>query len=333
MDQTDKQPQQNNNDEIDLIQVFLKIWRFRRFIILFTAGVIILAIVYALLAQPQYEATVKLYKESSEDQSGRLQSLASQFGFGGAVSGGTQFSIDDLLSSRNINKRIIYKEWNTEQFDKPVNLIEFWEIEAETEEEKFVNAMERLKDRISTSINEETTLITIKVLMEDAQLAADIGNYITGIISDYVQQDRQTNTRQNLKYIEKRLDTVERELKNAEEALKRFRERNRVITESPALQMEMGRLQRKVTIKQEVYLTLQKEREMAEIDLVKETPVINVLDEAVKPEERAKPKRKLIVIVATFGGFFFSVLLVVLWYVWMYIKREMKSRGESLKLF
>jgi len=333
MDQTDKQTQQNNSDEIDLIQVFLKIWRFRRFVILFTAGVAILAVVYALMAQPQYEATVKLYKESSEGQSGRIQSLASQFGFGGAVSGGTQFSIDDLLSSRNINKRIIYKEWDTEKFEEPVNLIKFWEIEGETKEEKFVKAMKGLKDRISTSINEETALITIKVLMEEAQLAADIGNYITEIISEYVQQDRQTNTRQNLKYIEKRLDTVERELKNAEEALKRFRERNRVIAESPGLQMEMSRLQRQVTIKQQVYLTLQKEREMTEIELVKETPVINVLDEAVKPEERAKPKRKLIVIVATFGGFFFSILLVVLWYVWVYIKREMKSRGETLKLF
>ena len=90
--------------------------------------------------------------------------------------------------------------------------------------------------------------------------------------------------------MKKRLETVKKELRKAEEELKRFRERNRVIQQSPELQMEYGRLQRQVTLKQEVYTTLQTEREMAEIELVKETPVINVLDEAVAPEQRAKPK-------------------------------------------
>ncbi len=326
--------ERKNSDEIDLIEVFFKIWRFRKFIILFTVLVAIAAIIYSLLAQPQYEASVKLYKETSEGQTGgRLQSLASQFGFGGAVSGRTQFSIDDMLQSRNINKRIIYKKWETEEYDNPVNLIEYWVIEGETEQEKFFSAFETLKNKISTSINEETALITIKIMMGEAQLAADVANYITDIVSEYVQTERKTTTKENLKYIEKRLDAVEKELRGAEENLKRFRERNRVISESPGLQMEYGRLQRQVTIKQEVYLTLQKEREMAEIDLVKETPVINILDEAVKPEKRAKPKRKLIVIVATFGGFFLSILLVVLRYVWVYIKQEMNKRGESLKLF
>jgi len=95
----------------------------------------------------------------------------------------------------------------------------------------------------------------------------------------------------------------------------------------------MSRLQRQVTIKQEVYLTLQQEREMAEIELVKKQPVINVLDDAMKPEKRAKPKRKLIVIVGTFAGFFLSLLIVVLVYVWRYVKGEMRKRGESLRLF
>jgi uncharacterized protein involved in exopolysaccharide biosynthesis len=153
------------------------------------------------------------------------------------------------------------------------------------------------------------------------------------LIEEYIQNEQKTTTKQNLQYIEKRLETVKKELTQAEEELKRFRESNRVIQSSPELQMELGRLQRQVTIKQEVYLQLQKEREMAEIELVKETPVINVLDEAMKPEERAKPKRKLIVIVGTFAGFFLSLLIVVLIYVWKYVKGEMERRGETLKLF
>lgn len=327
-------PQNQNKDEIDLLEVFLKIWAYKRFIIIFTVLVAIGSIVYSLVAEPQYEASIKLYKKTSEGQSSRIQGLAAQFGMGGAVPGGSsQFNIKDLLQSRRINKKIIYKDWDTKKFDQPVNLIEYWEIEGETKEEKFLEALESIKENINVSKDEETQLITITIMMPEAQLAADIGNYVTKLIEEYVQNEQKTTTKQNLQYIEKRLETVKKELTQAEEELKRFRESNRVIQSSPELQMELGRLQRQVTIKQEVYLQLQKEREMAEIELVKETPVINVLDEAMKPEERAKPKRKLIVIVGTFAGFFLSLLIVVLIYVWKYVKGEMERRGETLKLF
>ena len=323
-----------NTDEINLIDVFLKLWRFRKFIIFFTFGVAVVAVIYSLMQDPQYEASVKLYKETSEGQSSRVQSLASQFGMGGALQGGGgQFSIEDLLNSRNLNKRILYKKWKTEAYKDSVNLINYWEIEGETEEQKIYQALGTIKNKVSLDKDEKTGLITIKVMMAEPQLAADVANYITEIISDYVQTERQTSTRENLKYIEKRLETVKQELKEAEESLKRFRERNRVISKSPELQMKQSRLQRKVNIKQQVYLKLEQEREMTEVELVKETPVINVLDEAVKPEQRAKPKRKLIVIVGTFAGFFLSILLVVLRYVWIYVKREINERGESLKLF
>lgn len=321
-------------DEIDLLEVFLKIWKFRRFIFLFTFSVIIISVIYALVVEPQYEASVKLYKEMPEGQSsGRIQGLASQFGLGGSLGDESQFSIEDLLDSRNINERIIYNKWNTEEFDKPVNLIEYWEIDKETEEKSFFSALENLKNKISTKTSEETGLITITVQTAEPKLSADIANFITKIIEDYIQEDRKTSTQQNLKYLNQRLSTVKEELENAEEKLKEFRESNRSLGESPRLQMELGRLERQVTIKQEVYISLESEKEMTEVELVKETPVINVLDDAVKPEQRSKPKRKLIVVVGAFAGFFLSILIVVIRYVWNYIKQEMQNRGESLKLF
>ena len=48
MDQKIKE--QNKNDEIDLIQLFLKIWGYRKFIILFTSIVVAIGVLYALLA-------------------------------------------------------------------------------------------------------------------------------------------------------------------------------------------------------------------------------------------------------------------------------------------
>ena len=329
----EQKPQiQQNKDEIDLLEVFLKIWRYKRFIIIFTAVVAIGSIIYSLLQQPQYESEVSLYKKTSEGGSrSRIQNIASQFGMGGAVpTSGPQFSIEDLIKSRRINRKIIYKDWQTEKFQDSVDLIEYFEIEGETQKEKFTSAYNSLKEKIEFSRDEESQLITITVMMPEAQLAADIGNYLTRLIENYVQNEQKTSTRQNLQYIEKRLETVRKELRQAEEALRRFQESNRGWEQSPQLSMEHSRLQRQVNVKQQVYLTLQQEREMAEIELVKETPVINVLDEAVAPEFPSKPQKKLIVIVGTFAGFFLSLLIVVLIYVWRYVKGEMEKRGESL---
>ncbi|MFP4449019.1 MAG: GNVR domain-containing protein [Bacteroidota bacterium] len=334
--QEDRQKQtRTDKDEIDLLEVFLKIWKFRKFIFWFTTAIVILSIVYALVVSPQYEASISLYKEApgGDRAEGGLQSLAMQFGFGGSLSSSAQFSIDDLIKSRNINERIIYKNWETEEYEKPVNLIEYWDIEGETEELIFFKALDKIKDKIDLQKDEETGLNTITVEMPEPQLAADVANYIIQLINEYVQQERKTTTKENQKYLAERLETVEKQLREAEEKVKEFKESNREISHSPRLQMELSRLERNVNLKQEVFISLEQEREMTEVELVKETPVINVLDEAVKPEKRAKPKRKLIVVVGAFAGLFLSILIVVIRYVWNYIKQEMQSRGESLRLF
>ncbi len=320
------------SDEIDLITVFIKIWQYRLFIIIFTGFLSLASVLYALLAKEQFQADVKLYKEEAEVKGSQLKSLASQFGFGG-VEQGLTFSIEDLLKSRKLQNKIILKSWDNKKIDSIVNLINYWEIEGDTQGEKLHEARLALENLIAIEKDKETGLIIISVLMPEPQLAADIANYITELITEYVSKERKTSTQQNINYIKERLSKVEDELANAENALKEFREHNRVISTSPQLQLEFGRLQRKVTIKQEVYLTLQKELELAEIELVKEKPVINILDQAVKPEKRFKPKRTIVVIVGTFLGFFLSLLFIVFFYVRRHLLNELEKRNVSLKLF
>ena len=92
------------SDEIDLISVFVKLWQYRIFIIVFTGVLSLASVLYALLATEQFQADVKLYKEEAEVKGSQLQSLATQFGFGGMEQGLT-FSIEDLLKSRNFQNR------------------------------------------------------------------------------------------------------------------------------------------------------------------------------------------------------------------------------------
>ena len=70
-----------------------------------------------------------------------------------------------------------------------------------------------------------------------------------------------------------------------------------------------GRLLREVRIQEEVYLTLKTEFEMVKIEEVKSLPMIRILDEAVAPINKSKPKRRRIMTIAVFIGLILGVIV------------------------
>src|SRR5205823_6630604 len=129
-------------------------------------------------------------------------------------------------------------------------------------------------------------------------LAAAVANRFVAYLNDFNTKSRQSQARERRKFIEQRLADGEGELRTAEESLRTFYERNRSWQQSPQLVFEEGRLRRQVEIRQEVYLTLRREYETARIEEVNDTPVITVIDRAVPPREKARPQRKLLVVLA-----------------------------------
>ena len=148
--------------------------------------------------------------------------------------------------------------------------------------------------------------------MEEPQIAADIANFIHFAISDYTASIGNKTAAQDVELIKKRRGEVETTLIGAEETLKRFRERNRMLLESPQLQLEMERLMREVEIQTQVYITLQQQYELARIEEMKEPQSVVILDEAKPAVEKDKPKRKLIVILSLILGGMFSVFVVLI---------------------
>jgi uncharacterized protein involved in exopolysaccharide biosynthesis len=100
-----------------------------------------------------------------------------------------------------------------------------------------------------------------------------------------------------------RLTEAEAELRSAEAELQTFLEGNRLFRDSPHLNFEYERLERQVTIKQEVFIMLRRSYEDARIQEVNDTPVLTVIDRAVPPREKSWPRRRLtVVVVFLFGG-------------------------------
>jgi tyrosine-protein kinase Etk/Wzc len=72
-------------------------------------------------------------------------------------------------------------------------------------------------------------------------------------------------------------------------------------------------LLRDVKYYETLYGVLAKEYEAARLDEAKNSSVIQVLDTAISPEHRIKPKRALIVVISTFLTVVFSIIFVFVW--------------------
>jgi len=75
----------------------------------------------------------------------------------------------------------------------------------------------------------------------------------------------------------------------------------------PALGLELMRLMREAKIQEKVFELMTTQFEMAKIEEAKDVNTIQVLDEAVAPDKKSKPKRRLIVMLSTFMAFFAAV--------------------------
>lgn len=312
------------DDEIDLRTLFQVLWFSRKRILHITLIITFLGILYAFFATPLYKSTITMYPASNESGGNlnQLKGMASNFGLdiGGAE---TSFHIPDIVQSRRIKTELIYNKWNSDKFDFPVNLIQFWEINQDNKfninplhwiKALFANkpsdprpiweesAITQLDERITVGSNQTTGLITVDVLMEEPNLSSELVNAIYPSIIEFTIETHTQQVKLNRQFIEERQNEVKVELKSTEEQLKEFRQRNRNVSESPELQLELERLMREVEIQTQVYITLQQQYEIVRIEEVKETPSVIILDEGKPPVKKSKPNRKLILIFSIFIG-------------------------------
>lgn len=80
-------------------------------------------------------------------------------------------------------------------------------------------------------------------------------------------------------------------------------------SELPELGLQLARLSREAKIQEKVFELLTSQYELAKIEEAKDVNTIQVLDRAVPPDRKSKPKRSVIVVLSVVVVFFLSVFL------------------------
>jgi len=301
-DTLDEQP----INPLHYVSVLLK----RRWLIVIgTAVLVILVGAYTKLTMtPAFTAEVKFLPSKASDMSARMSTI---------VGGGMQLNGSDdtasvdyytaLLQSPLFLERIIKKSFSTRKLGGPRPLLDYFEIDADSEPIRLQKGIEALAGSVKVSAGRPTggrvslPIITISVETSEAGLSAAVGNAFLDELLFYNQSIRNSKAIQTRVFIEKQLKDNQALLNKAESDLAMFTAHNRKIA-TPDLDAEKDRLTRSLKVQEEVFITLKKQLELARIEEQENQPSIEILERAVPPLRKSSPSGLLSVELAGVVG-------------------------------
>jgi uncharacterized protein involved in exopolysaccharide biosynthesis len=151
------------------------------------------------------------------------------------------------------------------------------------------NALAEMTD---VGTDTKTGIVQVSVTFTSRTLAADVARAYVDQLTRFNLEIRQSQARARRRFVERRVQEVSAVLLATENAVRDFLSRNRRYQESPSLTFEYGRLQRAVTVQQELYLDLQRQLDAARISEVDDTPSLTIVEEAIPALMKAGPARK-----------------------------------------
>jgi uncharacterized protein involved in exopolysaccharide biosynthesis len=357
-----------DEEEINLLELLRVIARRKSVIIRICTAAVIIAVCYSLTLKNIYTASAKILPPQ-KDSGGGLSALLGQAGGLAALAGGMSGlgGPSDLylgiLKSRSVADAVI----------KRLNLQKEFKTKTIDDTRIILDAVVKFKAG-------KDGIISIDADSKDPQKAAQLANTFVDELGRRSVELNLSKAGTERVFLEKRLEVVKQDLRNAENDMKAFQERYKtfkadsqatvaiegiarlkaeIITKEvqlaslrnsmtdensdvktlqagiarlksqlgsmtgsggsdvipavgniPALGVEYVRKMRDLKTQEAIYELLTKQYEVAKINEAKDTSSLQVLDEAVVPLKKSKPKRSLIVILAAVTAFFASIFIV-----------------------
>ena len=162
--------------------------------------------------------------------------------------------------------------------------------------------LRRLRGRITASTDQRTGVVNLTVRMPTAMLAEETANDLIESIQSFNLTKRHTTARSEREFLGGRLRESRDSLRSLEVRQAGFVSGNRSFAESPTLLLAYERVQREIGVLQQIEFTLRQSFEQARLEEVRNTPVLTVVDAAVRPV-RPEPRGGLVkLVVSVFGA-------------------------------
>lgn len=289
------------DDEINLLDLLIVLAKHKKMIMLVTFAAALLAVGVSLLMPNIYTGTAKILPpQSSQSSSINSIMLAQLGGLTGAA--GAAMGLKDpnalylaMLKSRNIMEKIVRR------FDLQM----VYEAKTMTDT---VNALEKE----STITSSKDGVIVVEVEDKDPQRAAALANTYIDELNKLMQTFALTEASQRRLFFETQMKPEKDKLTDA----------MILLDKTPNTSLQYMDALRNFKYHESIYDVLIRQFASAQLDEAKDSPLIQILDKAFVPEKKSKPKRSLIVILATLVAFFLAV-------IWAFIKEALARSNDD----
>lgn len=275
-------------DFTDFGQQLARRWRL---VTTLTVGCVLLAQGIAFVLPKGYTSSASFTPEDTKPNQlpGALAGVAGQLGL---LQGGGNQSPEfyvRLLNSRDVRERILLEP-----------------IEGQTLVQRYGTggrpdsldkANRKLGKDYSVSVDRTANIVRLDVELGSPSVARAVCESFLAEVSRFNSSLRRTLAGERRRFAERQLSDASVELADAENALRDFLSRNRGGA-SPTLQFERARLDRRLTLAQDLYLNLSHQVQTSRLDEVNDTPLISVVETPNLPTRKSRPNRILIGIMA-----------------------------------
>lgn len=226
------------------------------------------AVIYLLVATPVYRATVVMQEvDTSTQGGGGAAALLSQFGGLASLAGIDARGLGGTRSNGRmlIQSRTFAEEFITRNGLFPIVMAEYWDGEGDPP--PISSAAGVLRSEFELNLDRETGLLMLSVEWTDPQYAADWANGMVALANNLAR---------------------ERDIANAERSVDYLNE-----------QIEKTNI---VELRQALYSLLEAEQRTLMLANARDEYVFQVVDPALVPGTRARPKRNIVLFLGLFIG-------------------------------
>jgi uncharacterized protein involved in exopolysaccharide biosynthesis len=314
-----QQHQLLEDDEIDLAELWHAIWSGKLLIITISGLFAISSIIYAINQPNIYKATTLLAPVSEQGGASGLAKMAGQFGglaslaginFGSGGTDKTGLALEVLKSrvflENFINKHQLLvplmaaKNWDSNSNTLIINdkiyksITNTWlrEVKAPKKPEPSSwEAYKAFKEILTITSDKETAMITLAIEHYSPAIATQWLSWLVSDINEAMREQDKAEAQRSVDYLTKKLQETQ-------------------LADMQAVFYQLIEQQTKTIMLAEVSLEY----------------VLKTIDPANAPEEKAKPKRALIVVLGTMLGGMLSVLIVIVRY---FYNGQLKRTAQS----
>ena len=293
---------------LGFVNVLLK----HRRLILGCALLATLIFVASALSEPRSYTTRVLFTARGA-RAGALAGIAAQYGLtivGADPSQSIEF-YEELLRSNEVLRAVASQQYEVRKGKKVVRgtLPVIYGIRAGSREAEIDLAAVELRDQVTTTSTRRTGVVTYYVSSPYPALTQQLARNIVTQLDYYNTTRRRSQVTAERTFIEERLADSRAALARAEERLRSFRDANREFGRAPNLTLENARLNRDVTMRQELVTGLSQAYEQARIEEVRDMPAITVFEPPDLPTSADTSYGLRNTLLSAVGGILFGIIL------------------------